>query len=278
MPPAMALVIEAGTELIFSARGALITTGPLDLRGTADEPIVLRGKDEPRGARWQGLALLRSPRPSSWSHVEIRDTTGVERRGWQLPAGVTIRRATVQLDSVRITGSRADAALAAIDAELDAMGLVVEASAGTAITLRGTRAHLRGLSLTGTGRHGLSVHSSRVELTGGSLRQIHATALEATDGSQLVADGVEIAGASIAASSRNGASLTLSGAQIREIAHVPFLAFTDRLELGGGEIHATDNDLEPGGRIAIAQRGSTAIIDGVATEPVDAAIGGLRFD
>ena len=86
------------------------------------------------------------------------------------------------------------------------------------------------------------------------------------------------AGASIAASSRNGASLPLSGAQIREIAHVPFLAFTDRLELGGGEIHATDNDLEPGGRIAIAQRGSTAIIDGVATEPVDAAIGGLRFD
>ena len=59
------------------------------------------------------------------------------------------------------------------------MGLAVEASAGTAITLRGTRAHLRGLSLTGTGRHGLSVHSSRVELTGGSRRQIHATAREA---------------------------------------------------------------------------------------------------
>lgn len=278
MPPAMALVIEPGTELVFGARGALISSGPLDLRGTVDEPVVLRGADGRRGPRWQGLVLLQSSRPSTWSHVDIRHTTGVERRGWRLPAGVTIRRATVRLDSVRITGSRADAALAAIDAELDASGLTIEESAGTALALRTTRAQLRGLTLVGTGRHGLAVHGSQVALSGGSMRRIHASALEAADASQLEAEGVEIDGASIAASSRNGSHLKLSGAQIRGIAHVPFLAFTDRPELGGGEIEARDNQIETQQPIAIAQRGSRAVIDGSETEPVDAAIGELRFD
>ena len=278
MPPDTALVIEAGTELVFSARSALISTGPLDLRGTLDEPVILRGADGRREGRWQGLVLLRSSRPSSWSHADIRNPTGVERRGWRLPAGVTIRRATVELDSVRIRGSRADAALAVIDAELVASDLTIEESAGTALALRNTRAQLRRLRLSGTGRHGLSARGSEVALSGGWLHQIHASALEAADASRLEVEGVEIDGASVAASSRNGAHLRLSGAQIREIAHVPFLAFTDRPELGGGEIEAQGNHVETQQPLAIAQRGSRAVIDGSETEPVDAAIGGLRFD
>ena len=67
--------------------------------------------------------------------VEIYDTTGIERRGWRLPAGVTFRRSTVQLEEVRIADSRADAALAAVDAELDASGLALERSAGTGMLL-----------------------------------------------------------------------------------------------------------------------------------------------
>jgi hypothetical protein len=278
MPPAMGLVIEAGTQLAFGARAALIASGPLDLRGTPEEPVVLRGAPGRRGPRWLGLALLRAQRPSSWSHVEIRDTTGVERDGWQLPGGVTIRSATVQMDGVRIAGSRADAALAAVNAEIDAEGLTIEQSAGTALVLRGSRGRLRGLAIAETGGGGLAATSSTVQLIGGSLRDIRATALEAADGSELEAEGVEIAGASVAAASKNGARLILRDAQIRGIAHVPFLAFTDRLELGGGQILASGNDLEPGERIAIAQRGSSAIIDGIASEPVEAAIGGLRIE
>jgi hypothetical protein len=278
MPRAMALVIEPGTELVFDARGALIASGPLDIRGTAEEPVILFGNAERRGARWQGVALLEAAGRSRWSHVEIRNATGVERPGWKLPAGVTVRNAAVEMEAVRITGSRADAGLAAIDTDIEASGLTIERSAGTAVLVRGGHAHVDDLTVAGAGRHGLAANGARVELSGGSLREIHATALEAADGSELRVAGLEIAGASIAAAAKNGSRLTIERTYIQQIAHVPFLAFTDRLELGGGEIRATGNRIEGSERIAIAQRGSRAVIDGVPTPPVNAAIGGLRID
>ena len=43
LPDGVALVITAGTELVFEARAGLIASGPLDLLGPAEEPVLLRG-------------------------------------------------------------------------------------------------------------------------------------------------------------------------------------------------------------------------------------------
>jgi len=278
LPPGIGLVIEAGAELVFGARAGLVMTGPLDLLGTEGEPVVLRGSATRGAPRWEGIALLRASQPSTWSHAMILDATGLERAGWQLPAAVTIRRAQVQLDSVQIAGSRADAALAAVNAVLTAADLRIEDSSGTAMLLQGTRAELQTLRIEGTGRHGLQATDSQIEIEGGVFEGIRATALEAGDGTTITARALEISGASVAAAARNGARLSLSDSKMGLIAHVPYLAFTDRPELGGGQIRATGNVIAGPERVAIAQRGSQIIVDGVPAEPVDAAIGGLRID
>jgi hypothetical protein len=278
MPPGTGLVIGAGTELVFGSRSGLITSGPLDLLGTAEEPIILRGTPKRRGAPWGGIAMLGARRESTWSHAAILGAEGIERPGWRLPASVTIRRAPVRMQSVEITAPGADAALAVIETTLHAEKLALSDTAGTALTIQGTDAFVSDLRVEGAGRNGIEARGARVELTGGTLRQIHATAIEATHGATLSATGLIISDASIAATAKNGSTVSLDGVEVREIAHVPFLAFTDRPEMGGGEIRATGGSVGSTPRIAIAQTGSRVAIDGEETPPVDAAIGDLHID
>ena len=88
---------------------------------------------------------------------------------------------------------------------------------------------------------------------------------------------LDIADVSIAASAKSGARLLLDNSRIERAAHIPLLAFTDLAELGGGEIVATRNSISAD-RKALAQRGSTILIDGTPAEVVDAEIGDLRID
>ncbi|MEE3329793.1 MAG: hypothetical protein VX246_02895 [Myxococcota bacterium] len=277
MPAGMSLVIEAGTELTFEARAALIATGPLDLRGTEKAPVVLRGTAGRKGPRWQGVALLRATRPSHWTHAQILDGTGIDRRGWHLPAAVTVRDASIELNHVEIKASRANQALALVDSRVAANDLQIVDSTGTALWLKGSQAEFSDLSVAGSGRIGLRAVGSRVSLRGGSLRQIRATALEAAETSQVDARDLDIADVSIAASAKSGARLLLDNSRIERAAHIPLLAFTDLAELGGGEIVATRNSISAD-RKALAQRGSTILIDGTPAEVVDAEIGDLRID
>lgn len=278
MPPGMALVVAAGTELVFSNRRGLITSGPLDLLGTAEEPVVLRGAEKRRGAVWGGIALLGANRESTWSHTRIVGTTGIDRPGWQLPAGVTIRRAPVTLEAVRIEASRANAALAVIDTELRADALTVIESSGTALLIQGTEARLTDVTIERTGRNGIEAHRADVELRGGSIRTVRASAIEATHSATVTAADLEISEASVAAAAKNGARIVLAQPRVNRITHIPFLAFTDRPELGGGEIRSDGGEVVHPGPPGIAQTGSRVRIDGAETRPVDAAIGDLRID
>lgn len=277
LPAGMGLVIEAGTELMFQPKAALVASGPLDLLGTPEAPVVLRGNDERMRPRWQGVALLRAVRPSRWKNARVFDTTGIDRRGWKLPAGITVRSASLEVDSVEIDRSRASRALAIVDGRLSGHDLRIADCAGTALWLRGSVVDLEELHVEGAGHAGVDAVDSKVSLRGGELRRIRATALEAGDRSEISTSGISIAEVSIAASAKNGAHLLLERSSVRQAAHIPLLAFTDRPELGGGEITATGNQIYAE-RAALAQRGSRILVDGIAAEVVDAQIGALQID
>ena len=277
LPAGMGLVIEAGTELMFQPKAALVASGPLDLFGTPEAPVVLRGDNARMRPRWQGIALLRAGRPSRWENARVFDTTGINRRGWKLPAGITVRSASLEVDSVEMDRSRASRALAIVDGRLSGHELRITDSVGTALWLRGSNVDLEELRIEGAGHVGVDAVDSKVSLRGGELLRIRATALEAGDRSEISASGISIAEVSIAASAKNGAQLFLERSGVRDAAHIPLLAFTDRPELGGGEITATGNEIS-GERAALAQRGSKILLDGLEAETVDAQIGDLQID
>lgn len=282
LPSGVALVVEAGTELVFEPGAALVADAALDLGGTADAPVVLRGVDGRRDGRWEGVVLLHAQKPSRWSHVEIRGAAGVERPGWRVPAAVAVRNAAVEMERVRVVHSDAPTAVLVESGRLDARGLSVATSAGTAVELRASTALLTDVDVRASRGGGVAAIDARVRLAGGRIANVRGTALAAADASRVEASGLEIDTVGVAAAARNGGRLAIADSHVRGAAHAAFLAYTDRPELGGGELVADRTTVEPeasaAGPSTIAERGSRAVVDGVEAPTVDARIGDLRID
>lgn len=82
IPKGTKLVIPAGTELVFTGRwhfgrdpklpdDASAITGGLEAIGTANEPIVFRGRT--KSTAWYGIAISYNPDPVRLEYVTIRD-------------------------------------------------------------------------------------------------------------------------------------------------------------------------------------------------------------
>jgi len=281
LPEGIPLAIDAGTELVFEPDAALVASAALDMRGSASAPVVLRGRDDRRDGRWQGVVLLGSPQPSRWTNVSIRGASGIERPGWEIEAGVAVRRARLELDGVTIAGSDARASLLVDTGRLDARGLEVVDSAGSAIELRASTAELRELEIRNALANGVDASDSRVRIERGDVANIRGAAVVAGDVSQVDARSLEIDTVGIGGSAKNGGRLRLSDSRIRSAANAAFVAYADRPELGGGEIEADRCAVEvadPTRAAAIVERGSRAAIDGVEAPAVAARIGELEID
>ncbi len=82
VPKGMTLVIQKGTTLKFDSKSALIARGPILIEGIQDFPVVLEGLGGPDGEpSWQGIVVLKSQKPSIWSHVKIINTSGFSKGG-----------------------------------------------------------------------------------------------------------------------------------------------------------------------------------------------------
>ena len=158
--------------------------------------------------------------------------------------------------------------------------LTITESSGTALSLLHASGEIRDLHIEGAGRLGVLATRSIVTIRGGRIERVRTTAIEAGDRSRVEVEKLAIVDASIGMAAKNGARGRLLGSTLRGIVHVPLLAFSDRPELGGGELVADGNtfDVPDNGRRALAQRSSRVLLDGVAVAEVDADIGELRID
>ena len=59
VPKKMTMEISKGTTLRFDKTSGLIAKGPVNLKGTREEPVVLTGSDHLSGFNaWSGIALI----------------------------------------------------------------------------------------------------------------------------------------------------------------------------------------------------------------------------
>ena len=107
IPEGIKLIISEGTTLQFRSSAGLIAKGPVFINGTIKNPVTLNGLrwDGVTNPTWQGIYITNTKEPSVWSHVSIKNTTGIVREGWSLSAGVTFNQADVVLKNVSFSGN-----------------------------------------------------------------------------------------------------------------------------------------------------------------------------
>jgi len=263
LPRSYALRLRPGTTLRFDADAMLLARGSLELRGSAEQPIVLEG----RGEGWQGLAALGSGAEVHWSHVVVRGTRSPRRPGWGLTGGVTLRSGTVLLEDCVFDGSAAEDALNVVRSELTLRGLGVRGVASDAIDVDFCVGSIEGGEIARAGGDGIDVSGSRLEIEAVELRDVGDKGVSAGERSQVAIAQLRVDGAGVGVASKDSSRVEVVDSRFRDIGLAVLMAYVKKGEFGPAEIVASGLEIEGGARHAIAQRGSRVALEGREVEP-----------
>jgi len=266
LPDGIGLAIGPGTTLSFSADAMLVASGPLQFRGRAEAPVVLRGRAVAAGDRsWQGIAALGSGVTHDWKHVVVADTTGIDHRGWQLTGGCTMRAAEARIADSHFRSVRAEDAINLIRSRFEFHGVSISDTASDAFDCDFCEGSVTGGRIERVGGDGIDVSGSVVGVVGTVFEDIGDKAISVGERSRLEARGLTIRRVGTAVVGKDGSSVTFEDSTVSDVQHVAIMAYTKKREYGTGSVIARNIEMARVGRAASAQHGSQVLIDGVAT-------------
>lgn len=267
LPEGAGLELPAGTTLCFGRGEALIASGPLRFAGLADHPIVLEGCHAAGGdGTWAGIVVLRSDEPVAWAHTRIRNTTGVDRDGWSLTGGVTLRASEVAIADSRFEGSRAEDALNLILSRFRLENVDFADTESDAIDSDFADGTIRGGRFARIGGDGIDVSGARVEIDGVRLEGVRDKAISVGEGSEVTARTLDVERVGTAAASKDRSRLLIESSRISQASFAGVMAYTKKPEFGPSEAIVRNVAMHAVARPAIAQTGSRLLVDGHEVE------------
>jgi hypothetical protein len=270
LPEGIGLDLDAGTTLRFGEGEMLLASGPLHFEGSEAAPVVLEGIPERSGTgTWQGIVVLASGAPHEWLHVAVRNTTGIDRDGWRLTGGVTIRASEVRIESSAFSGNRAEDALNLVRSRFSFRDIGILETSSDAFDCDFCDGRVLGGRISNVGGDGIDVSGSSVVVDGVVLEDIRDKAISVGERSRLVARRVDIRRVGTAVAGKDGSEVIFEDSEVSDVRHVAIMAYTKKLEYGPGRVTARDIQMSRVGRPAVAQHGSRIRIDGVDQTPED---------
>ncbi len=260
LPRGFGLRIGPGTTLSFARDAGIIARGPLHFAGTEGAPVILEGIG---GALWSGVFVVESEEPSSWSHVEVRNTGGFRELPSGLTGAVTFRRNRVSLESCRFDGNRAEDALNIVRTEFSLVDVEIANTRSDALDADFTTGTIVGGSMVEIGGDAIDVSGSIVDVRGVRFEDIHDKAVSVGEGSEAVIREIAVERAGTAVASKDGSRVEIFDSRFRSIAHAALMAYSKKPVYGGSELVAAQVSIVESRREAIAQIGSRIVVDGV---------------
>ncbi|MBC8187518.1 MAG: CotH kinase family protein [Proteobacteria bacterium] len=265
LPAGVGLLLDPGTTLRFRQGEALIASGPLVFLGNVDEPVILEGIDS--DSLWSGIVSFRSDEAHQWKNVIVRNTSGIDRPGWLLTGGVTLRDADVQIEDSLFESNRCEDALNLVRSEFELINTRFVDVPSDAFDGDFSNGRVVGGSFSNVGGDGIDVSGANVRIENVTLTQIHDKALSIGEGSHARISGVRVDGAGTALASKDTSHTEIADSLFERIDFTAIMAYVKKPEYGPSEIIASNIILREVGREALAQLGSRVTLNGVEIEP-----------
>jgi hypothetical protein len=265
LPLGTELFIPAGTVLSFSEGSILYTNGALNLLGQADAPVLLTAQ----GAGWGGIVVLNAEQPSTWSYAAVEKTAGITRGGWLMTGGINFFQSDISLEQVKLGNNQTEDAINVMHSRFSfhnsefantfadafdsdfSTGEVTDCTfhdiAGDAIDVSGTQAVVRGARMERITDKGISVgEESSVSVQGAVMDTV----------------GIGVA-------SKDLSTTVVMDSQIKNARFSALAAYTKKPVYGPAQIEASGLIILDSVTEAVAQLGSTIVLNGKAVRPVD---------
>ena len=269
LPDGVGLALGPGTELRFGKGEALIASGPLVFEGSPEQPVVLRPRDGHE--TWGGVASLRTEAPHRWSHVRVESTSGINKVGWRLTGGVTLRAAEVEISDSLFRGHRGEDALNLVRSQFLLDRVEFKDAPSDALDADFSDGEIRGGRYSEIGGDGIDVSGANVVVSDVELVDIADKAISVGEASRVQARNLRIERVGTGAASKDRSELLFEDSLVVDAVTAGVSVYTKKPEYGPASAVVNRVEMRSVGTPALVQTGSRATLDGesVAEVPLE---------
>jgi hypothetical protein len=215
----------------------------------------------PQAESWGGLILSGADSLSSWSHLQVEATSGVERPGWVLSGGVTVYESPVAISDCRFEHHTGEDALHVVRSTFSLKNSVIGSCHSDALDCDFVRGSVVDCSFHDVGGDALDLSGSVLDLRRFEAVRIGDKAISAGEATKLRGSELRVEDASIGAASKDLSSVVLQDGEFRNT-KIGLAAYVKKPVYGPLSL--------PGARkIAMVQTGCTVTLDGRLLETSD---------
>ncbi|MEM7167497.1 MAG: right-handed parallel beta-helix repeat-containing protein [Planctomycetota bacterium] len=267
LPQGVPLHIGPATTLRFAPGAILLASAPLHFVGSAAQPIALCPIED----AWGGVVVVDAVAESFWNHVEVRDTSALDRDGWRSMGGVCFQESPVRFLRCRFLDATSEDALNVIRSELtidrcEFRGCASDAFDGDFVTGLVTRSRFHQIA-----GDAVDISGSDLVLVATQIHDVADKGVSVGEASRLEAENVEVHRAHFGFVSKDRSHVSLRHVQVHN-AHHGLAAYGKKPEYGPAILEATNVTLVNVERSTTCQTGSTIRVEGETAATIEISL------
>jgi hypothetical protein len=234
LPYGYSLLIQPNTSLIFSQKAGLIVRGKLDILGSATEPVVLKPIDD----YWSGIAVIESSELSTWQHVKIMNTQGLNLTSDQFDGGVSFILSDFNCTYCVFSGNKAADTVNIVGANFSLANSQFVNAAADFLDTDFSHGVLRDVSFSNSSEgDAIDVGGGVVTASGVQIVSVGDKGISAGERAVVKMSDSSIKDVAFGAASKDGANIELSNVDIDRVT-IGLLAYRQSASLGYGVLSA----------------------------------------
>lgn len=266
LPRDMDLQVPAGVTLRFSKGSILYSSGAVDLLGEANAPIILTGQD-PGG--WGGMMISNAANFSHWEYATIEKTTGIDRSGWTLTGGINFYKSNIYLDHVLLGNNQTEDAINVIHSSFKFFNSTFSSTYADAFDGDFSEGLIENCVFSNIAGDAVDISGTKAEIRDSNLEHIEDKGISAGEESEVTITNVQIFDVGIGVASKDLSRVMLSQSSIRNAHFAALSAYIKKPVYGPAWLDAQEVIIFDSAASAVAQSGSTILIDGQKVDVVD---------
>jgi len=259
IPKGYMVICGAGTELDLSGSAKVLSYSPVEFRGTADEPIIIRST----GSDGQGLAVMSADGKSVLEHVNFVNLSNPSENGWELTGAVTFYESAVRFFRCQFIESRSEDGLNIVGSRFTVEKCVFSGTRFDAFDADFCRGRIVDTLFMHSGNDAIDVSGSVVTVRNVRIKGAGDKGLSCGENSRMTANDIEVSDAAIAVASKDLSETIVKGARIRSC-RIGLAVYQKKSEFGPGSITARSVSMTKTGTDYLVEEKSSLDVNGHA--------------
>ncbi len=265
------LIIDKGTQLVFSPQAGIMVFGKLTINGTPQAPVELTAKN--RHQPWAGLVVFASTptTPISLNHVNIAYTGSPKQGLWRPRGAISFINATVYLNHVEIHHNKTEDALNIINSDIEINDLALHHSLSDGFDCDFCKGIINNSRFdhigARSGGDGIDVSGSQLALSKLMFSHIRDKAISVGERSQITAFDIEFNEVNVGLAGKDGSQINATDIRARNVTHYGLMSYRKKNLFGSAIVKVNHWLCVDCQHKIIAAKGNQLIIDGQPVPP-----------